>query len=70
MAACTGKRQCSTKAFVSTVCEIKHHDVVSYRILVHKFSDQRPREWTQQAITTLVDATEAYMVDVIAESHM
>ena len=35
-----------------------------------ELSDMNPREWTKQALTTLEDATEAYMVEVIAEPNM
>ena len=31
-----------------------------------KFPDKRPREWTKQALMTLEEATESYMVEVIA----
>jgi hypothetical protein len=59
----------STKAFVRIVCEIEHHDVVSSGIFTNEFPDKRPREWTKQALITLEEATEAYMVEVTAEFH-
>jgi len=65
IAACNGKPPCSTNAFVNTVLEIEHHDMVSCGILVDKFHDKRPPEWTNQALMTLEEATEAYMVEVI-----
>jgi hypothetical protein len=34
-----------------------------------EFRDKRPREWTKPAVITLEEATEAYMVEVIAETH-
>ena len=68
-AACNGKPPCSTKAFVRTVRESEHHDVVSSGILADEFRDKRPREWTKQALITLEEATEAYMVEVTAEFH-
>jgi hypothetical protein len=37
---------------------------------MNEFSDKRTQRWTQQGLTILVDATEAYMVEAIAESHM
>jgi len=57
-------------AFVGIVCEIEYHDVVSSEIFADKFSDKNPREWTKQALTMLDDATQAYMVEVMAESIM
>jgi hypothetical protein len=58
----------STKAFVRTVCEIEHHDVVSSGIFEDEFRDKGPREWTKQALKTLEEVTESYMVEVIAEA--
>jgi hypothetical protein len=57
------------KAFVRTVREIEHHDVVSCWISSDEFPDKHPREWTKQALLTLEEATEVYMVEVIAEFH-
>jgi len=48
---------------------IEHHDVVSSGIFSDKFAEKHPREWTKQALSTLEDATEAYMVEVTAEFH-
>jgi len=59
-----------TKAFVRTVREIEHDDVACYGIFADKFSDKNPRKWTKQDLTTVEDATEAYMVEVMAESYM
>jgi len=59
----------STQAFLRTVREIEHHDVVSSSIVTDQSSDKRPREWTNQALTTLVEATESYMMEVTANSH-
>jgi len=64
-----GKPPWSTKAFVRTVREIEHHDVVSSGIFADEFPDKRPREWTKQALITLEEATEAYMVEVTAKFH-
>jgi len=69
IAARNGKPPWSTKAFVRTVCEIEHHDVVSSGIFADEFPDKRPHEWTKQALITLEEATEAYMVEVTAEFH-
>jgi len=55
----TGKPPCSTKAFRRTVRQIERHDVVSFGIFADEFPDKRPREWTKQALITLVEATEA-----------
>jgi len=59
----------STKAFVCTVREINHHDVVSSGIFADEFPAKHPGEWTKQALITLEEATEAYMVEVTAEFH-
>jgi hypothetical protein len=64
-----GKPPWSTKAFVRTVREIEHHNVVSSGIFQDEFPDKRPRKWTKQALITSEDATEAYMVVVTAEFH-
>jgi hypothetical protein len=56
-----------TMAFVRTVGEIEHHDVVSSGIFPDEFSEKRPRKWTKQALITLEKATETYMVEVTAE---
>jgi hypothetical protein len=56
------------KACVHTVHEIEHYEVVSSGIFVDDFRDKGPREWTKQALKTLEEATELYMVEVIAES--
>jgi len=65
-----GKPSWSTKASVRTVRKIEHHDEVSAGIFAHEFSDKNPQEWTREGVTTLQDATKAYMVEVIAESTM
>jgi hypothetical protein len=57
------------KAFVHTVHKIKHLAVVSARIFPGKFHDKHPQEWTKQALITLEEAAEAYMVVVLADSH-
>jgi len=36
---------------------------------VDEFRDKHPSEWTKQALITLEEATETYMVQAIAESH-
>jgi hypothetical protein len=69
IAAGNGKPPWSTEAFVRTVREIKHYDVVSSGICADEFHDKRPREWTKHALITLEEATEAYMVEVTAEFH-
>jgi len=61
--------QWSTKAFVRTVREIEHHDVVSSGMFADKVRDTRPREWTKEASNTLEEASESYMVQVISGSH-
>jgi len=37
---------------------------------VDKHNDKNPREGTKQALTTIKDDTQAYMVEVIAECNM
>jgi len=69
IAAGNGKPPWSTQAFVRTVSKIEHHDVVSSGIFAEEFPDKRPCEWTKQAVITLEEATEAYMVEVTAEFH-
>jgi len=59
----------STKAFVHTLCKIAHHDVVSSRTFADEFLDKHPQEWMKQMLITLEEATEAYMVELIAKSH-
>jgi len=56
-------------AFVRTVWEIEHHDVVSSGIFAGEFGDKRPWEWTKKASNIVAEATEAYMVEVIADFH-
>jgi hypothetical protein len=57
------------KAFVRTVCEIKHYNVLSSWIFVDEYGDKHPLEWMNQALITLQEATEAYMFEVLSESH-
>jgi len=54
------------KAFVRTVREMEHHDVISSAMFADKFSDTNPHVWMKQALITLEEATETYMVEVIA----
>jgi hypothetical protein len=58
-----------TQAFVCTVHEIEHDDVVSSGIFADEFPDKRPQEWMKQALVTLEEDTEAYMVEVAVEFH-
>jgi len=51
------------------VREIEHHEVVSCGILAGKFPDKHLCEWMNEAVISLKEAMEAYMVEVIAESH-
>jgi hypothetical protein len=69
IAACNGKPPWSTKAFFHTVREIEHHDVGSSGIFADEFPDKCPCEWTKQALITVEEVTEAYMVEVTAEFH-
>ena len=65
----SGQPPWSTKAFVCTVRENEHCDVVYTGMFCDEFPDKHPREWTKQALITLEEATEAYMVQVTAEFH-
>jgi len=56
-------------AFVRTVHQIEHHDVVSSGIFADEFPAKRPREWTKQALIMLEEGKEASMVEVTAEFH-
>jgi len=58
-----------TKVIVRTVGEIKHHDVGSSVILAYEFPENHPHKWTKKALITLAEATEAYVVEVLAASH-
>jgi len=59
----------STTAFVRTVCKFKHHDVVSSLIFTDEFRDNHPQQWNKQALIRLEEATDAYMVELIAEYY-
>jgi hypothetical protein len=67
-AARNGKPPWSTKPFIRTVCQFEQHDVITSGIPTDGFQDKGPREWTKQAVKTLAEATESYMVEVIAEA--
>ena len=69
VAACNRKHPWSAQAFVRTVGEIEHHDVVSSGILADEIRDKNPREWTKHALITLEEVMDGNMVEVIAESH-
>jgi len=64
-----GKHPRLTKAFVRTVSDIQHHDVVRSGNSTDQFYDKYPQGWTTQTVVTLEKATEAYMVEVVVESH-
>ena len=69
IAARQGQLPWSIMAFVCTAREFQPDDVVSSGIFADKFADRRPSEWIKQALITLEEATEAYMVEVTAEFH-
>jgi len=48
------------------VHRIEHHDVVSSGIIADEIWDKHPREWKKQALISLEEAKEAYMLKVIA----
>jgi hypothetical protein len=51
-----------------TVCEIEHHDVVSSVIFADEFRYNGPQVWTKQGLKTVEEATESYMIELIAEA--
>jgi hypothetical protein len=68
IAARNGKPPWLTKAFVHTVRKIEHLDVLSSGIFADEFRDLHPQVWTKQALINLEEATEAYLVEVLAKS--
>jgi len=70
IAARNGKPPWSSKALIRTVREIEHHDVIITGIFADEFCDKGPREWTKQALKTLEEATESYIVEVIAKASI
>jgi len=69
IAARNGKPPWSSKAFVRTVREIDHYDVVNSGLFADEFGDKWPRKWKEQASKTIEESTELYMVEVTADSH-
>ena len=67
-AAQRGKPPWSTEAFVCTVCQNEHRDVVTSGSFVDKFLDKHPRQGTKQASITSDKTTGTYIVEVVAES--
>jgi hypothetical protein len=57
----------SRKEFVSMVRLIEHHDVVSSVVFVDEYHYWSPPTCMKQALITLQEATEAYMLEVTAE---
>jgi len=47
---------------------MEHHNLISSGIFSENFRDKGSREWTEEAWKTLEEATELYMVEVIADS--
>jgi len=67
--ACNERPRWSTKSSIRTVREMKHHDVVSAGISQDGLPDKHPRESMKQALITVEEARELYMVEVIVVSH-
>jgi len=63
------KHPWSIKECVHTVHKMEHYDVISPGIFGDEFADTHPHEWTKQSSTTLEETTEAYMVEIITDSH-
>jgi hypothetical protein len=56
------------KALVHTVREIEQHDVVTAAIFAHEYWEKGPWERTRQALKTLEDPTELYVVEGIPKA--
>jgi len=69
IAASNRKHPWSTKAFVRTVRKVEHDDVARSGIFADEFPETSPGSRSKQALKTLEEATESYMVELIAESH-
>jgi len=69
IAACNGKPPWLTTALLHTVSEIKHHDVVFSGSFMDQFPEKHPRECMKQGLIPVAEATEAYIVKVIAAAH-
>ena len=54
---------------MGTYREIEHYDVAFSGIFAYEFCNKGPQEWMKQDSKTLAEATESYIVEVIAESH-
>jgi hypothetical protein len=50
--------------------QIEHHDGCSSGFFANKVLDKHPRVLTKQGLHTVLDATEAYMVEVVVEDDM
>jgi hypothetical protein len=48
---------------------MEHHDVICPGISADECGDKRLQKWTKQDLIKLEEATEVYMVEVIAESY-
>jgi hypothetical protein len=59
-----GSMPWSTKAFVRTVREIEHHEVVNSGRYADMFEDKSGRQWTNTALKDLEMAAETYMIKV------
>ena len=55
----------SKKAFIRTIREIEHHDVVCSGIFADSFPDKLPLGWSKGAVTAIEEAAELYMIEVI-----
>jgi len=56
-------------AFGRKVRETDYHEYVSARIFIDEFQGKHLQARTKEDINTLEEATEVYVVEVIAESH-
>jgi len=69
IAAHNGKPSWLTKAYVCTVHDVEGHNFLNHGVVTDELHDIHPREWTNQTLITVEEATEVYMVGVLANCH-
>jgi hypothetical protein len=69
-AACYRKCPWSINEFICTVRDIIHHDDVSCGIIEQELRDNHPQGWSKQDIITFDEATEEYIIEGTAASHL
>jgi len=58
------------KGIFHTIQEIEHHNIVNAGTLTYESCDKFSYKWSKLDLNTLEEATEGYMVMVIAKSHV